>query len=95
MRAEDLVKSSQIDRYARKLEGVGHKGPIMIPRFMCSCLGKGVVLLDACDVENIFINQLFAVFPKYYILNLEVVSTPIYLVLITSTFRWNTLYEFN
>jgi len=58
----------------------------MIPRFMCSCLGKDVVLLDACDFENIFINQLFAVSIKYYILNHEVLSTPTYLVLITSTF---------
>jgi hypothetical protein len=65
IRAEDLVKSSQIDRYARKLEGVGHKRAIMIPRFMCSCLGKDVVLLDTYDVANIFINQLFAVFTKY------------------------------
>jgi len=65
IRAEDLVKSSQIDRYARKLEGVGHKRAIMILRFMCSCLGKDVVLVDTYDVENIFINQLFAVFTKY------------------------------
>jgi hypothetical protein len=58
MRAEDLVKSSHIDRYARRLEGVGHKRAIMIPRFMCSCFGEDVVLLDAFDVENILTNCL-------------------------------------